>query len=181
MLPRWFCYGRNGAEFAAGTVELWSAGIGTWGEMPLNSIAFLFNICIPVLHMQLHRVLLPPWVHRPDFGGSAASKLPWMPEEWFEESCPWPSFSTDGNRLTDSQASWHVSWCTGSCMSHIAPALVLLDGNYTFKYILWLHAAAMGSFGGAGIQAIKLSGCHYVPCLPTDNTQPYFICDSFAL
>lgn len=84
-------------------MELWSAGIGTWGEMPLNSIAFLFSICIPVLHMQLHRVLLPPWV--PDFGGSAASKLPWMPEEWFEESCPRPSFSTDGNGLTNSQAS----------------------------------------------------------------------------
>lgn len=30
-------------------MELWSAGIGTWGEIPFNSTAFLFSICIPVL------------------------------------------------------------------------------------------------------------------------------------
>lgn len=75
----------------------------------------------------------------------------------------------------------HAFCCTGSCVSHYAPAMVLLDGNYTFKYILWLHTALMGSFEGTGMWAIKLSGCHYVLRLPTDNRQWYFICDKFAL
>lgn len=35
------------------------------------------------------------------FGGSAASRLPWMPEE----SCPQPSSYTGDSGLTNSQAS----------------------------------------------------------------------------
>lgn len=64
MLWRWFCYGRNETEFAAITIQLWSAGIGIWGVMPFNSIAFLFNIGIPLLHIQLQKMFLFFWVQR---------------------------------------------------------------------------------------------------------------------
>lgn len=43
MLRRWFCYGRREPV----TVQLRSAGAGTWGELPLPSIPFLAKISVP--------------------------------------------------------------------------------------------------------------------------------------
>jgi len=46
------------------TLQLRGAGIGIWGERSFNSIAFLFNICIPLLATQLQRRYLLSWVQR---------------------------------------------------------------------------------------------------------------------
>lgn len=151
-----------------------------WGERPFNSVVLLPNVCIPHQHALQELCLFPGHTTRGSQQPGAASCVgAWLPcTAARDRVC---GLLGHTSWLTSSWSAWHASWCTGSRVSHNAPATAFLDGNYTFKYILWLHTAVMGSFEGTGMWAIKLSGCHYVLRLPTDNRQWYFICDNFAL
>lgn len=151
-----------------------------WGERPFNSVVLLPNVCIPHQHALQELCLFPAHTTRGSQQPGAASCVgAWLPcTAARDRVC---GLLGHTSWLTSSWSAWHASWCTGSRVSHNAPATAFLDGNYTFKYILWLHTAVMGSFEGTGMWAIKLSGCHYVLRLPTDNRQWYFICDNFAL
>lgn len=83
MLWRWFGYGRSEPGFAAVTVQLRSAGAGTWGELPFHSIAFLSKISVPS-----HRAAENGSLLCAEAKALARSCRPCQRE--FEEPCPPP-------------------------------------------------------------------------------------------
>lgn len=76
--------------------------------MPFNSIAFLFNICIPS-HTASEDVAVLSGAEAKAFGSRQPQNCRLCQREFaidqVEESYPWPNLYTDGNRLTNSQSS----------------------------------------------------------------------------